>query len=132
MSGVLELNGLQPVLATLGILENLLSELAEPTKEVLEMLKEKMQDYPPEPAGSTYNRTETLKNSWEETLILAGDTLGKLEAVGVRYGPFVQDSEMQAWMHRGRWQTNRSVAADNESQVIAIYETYLKERINRP
>lgn len=125
----LDLN-INPAIAKLTDLLDLISELAEPTREVLALLKERLQNYPAPPAGSEYVRTYRLQNSWQEVLILAGDELGKVESVGVLYGPYVQDAEEQAWMHQGRWQTNQMVADDSESIAIAIYEDYLRRKLS--
>lgn len=42
------------------------SAMREGVDEVLRLVKEYMQDYPPPPPGSTYARTNTLHDSWEE------------------------------------------------------------------
>lgn len=128
MAASIEIVGLQPLIAKLGKLEDLLSELAEPTRELLELLKLKMQEYPPPPSGSKYIRTYNLRNSWQENIILSGSVLGTLQS-DIRYGPYVQDMEQQAAIHQGRWQTIQSVSRETEDEAVEIYESYLKELI---
>lgn len=130
MSGAtIEIRGLDVIQAALGRIDNLLADMAEPTREVLELLKRRMQECPP--AGSRYVRTYRLRNSWQENIILSGSVLGRLESFGVHYAPYVQDDAQQASVHRGRWQTRQQVAREEEDRAVAVYEAYLQEKINR-
>lgn len=124
----IEIVGLKELIAKLGKLGDLLGELAEPTRELLELLKLRMQEYPPPPSGSKYVRTYNLKNSWQENVILAGSVLGTVQS-DIRYAPYVQDLDQQAAIHQGRWQTMQSVTRDTEDEAVEIYESYLKELI---
>lgn len=129
MSGpALEIPNLDSILAQIGELDDLIGELAEPTEEVLQLLKERMQEYPPERPNQRYVRTEDLKNGWDEYVILAGDRLGLLRN-NVPYGHWVQSEADQAWMHRGRWQTDKQVIDEKEDQAARIYEDYLRQRL---
>lgn len=130
MSGAaLEIRNLDSILAQLGKLDDLIGELAEPTREVLQLLKERMQEYPPERAGQRYDRTLDLKNGWDEFVILAGDRLGLLRNT-VPYGHWVQSDAEQAWMHKGRWQTDKQVVGEKEDEAVRIYEAYLQRRLD--
>lgn len=132
MSGAtIEIRGLDVIQAALGRIDNLLADMAEPTRETLELLKRRMQDYPPPPAGSKYVRTYRLRNSWQEDIILSGNVLGRLESVNVPYAPYVQDEQHQAQIHQGRWQTRQQVAREEEQNVLALYEVYIQELINK-
>jgi hypothetical protein len=117
------------VLQALERVENLISQLAEPTEEVLEYLRQKMATYPPPPAGSTYVRTMTLQGGWQ-SLVLAGNRLGVLSNP-VSYGPYVQGAEDQAAVHQGRWQTDEQVAEDETAVVLRIYDQYCQELLDR-
>jgi len=132
MSGAtIEIRGLDVIQAALGRIDNLLADMAEPTRETLELLKRRMQEYPPPPAGSRYVRTYRLRNSWQENVILSGSVLGRLESFGAHYAPYVQDDVQQASVHQGRWQTRQRVAREEEDRAVAVYEAYLQEKINR-
>jgi len=129
MSGpTLEVRNLDNILAELGKLDDLIGELAEPTREVLQLLKERMQEYPPERPNQRYVRTNDLKNGWDEYVILAGDRLGLLRN-NVPYGHLVQSEKEQAWMHVGRWPTDQQVVDEKEDQAVRIYEAYLRRRL---
>lgn len=54
--------------------------------------------------------------------LLRSDRLGKVYSIGAdqgkgRYEHYVQESEEQAWMHKGRWQTVQKVSSDYEDLV---------------
>ena len=61
--------------------------------------------YPPPPPNSTYRRTGTYARRWtfepRRTLFSVGVEVGNI----TEYGPYVGDPELQADIHRGRWQT---------------------------
>jgi hypothetical protein len=129
MGQYLDIPNLDVLIAQLGKLEDVIGELAEPTEETLKLLKERMQEYPPERPGQKYVRTDTLKNGWSEHIILSGDRLGVLRNP-TSYGRFVQSDIDQAWMHKDRWQTDKQVVDEKENEVVRIYERYLQKRLN--
>lgn len=110
-------------------LRQALLDLSKPTQEALDLLKERMQIYPPPPANSKYDRTFDLKNSWQTTVLLSGATLGKLTS-NIPYGPYVQDADNQAGIHQGRWQTVQQVEQEEDANITAIYERELERIIN--
>lgn len=105
----------------------------QPIRTVMERIKRRMQEYPPEPAGQSiasphsilgkiyrpakrrYQRTGLLGARWsieykgESGYIIKNTAARK----GRKYGVYVVgDSygQRQAWMHQGRWQVFRDVA----------------------
>ena len=116
-------------LELIGKVENLIGQLAAPTEEMLQYLKERLQEYPPPPAGSTYERTFTLKGGWRDTPILSGDILGELSNPTF-YGPYVMDVGEQAGIHQDRWSTTQDIASEEEATALAFYEDYLKELLS--
>lgn len=50
---------------------------------------------------------------------------GAVNQYGDRYEFYVQSHADQAWMHRGRWQTEEDVAQESEPDVAAIIDTVL-------
>ncbi len=84
------------------------------------ILRADMQRYPP--PKPTYQQTGTLGRGWT-----APEITGMQVIVGnnVAYGPYVQDSDTQAWMHKGRWQTVQDVAQKRAEDVKRIIEDTL-------
>lgn len=84
-------------------------------------------DYPEATADSTYRRTGTLGRLWA-----GGARVVKMEGSGAGfslvgrvgnatpYGPYVQDPDRQAQMHRGRWRTTDQVVRDNAAGIQMI------------
>jgi hypothetical protein len=80
---------------------------------VLGVLMRQLADEPPELPNQRYRRTHNLSNEWK-----AADTKWRLPGTAflrnsTSYGPYVQDSQFQARVHRGRWPTVQGVLADN-------------------
>lgn len=129
-TAAVEIRGMVELKRKLAELEQAVGQMDDPTSDALELLKKRLQVYPPPPPNSTYVRTENLKNSWQETVILSGGTLGRLFS-DISYGPLVQDEEGQAEIHQGRWQTTEDVAEEKEGDVVAIYERFLEQLVNK-
>lgn len=122
-----EIKGLEPLLATFGKLENLIGQLEQPTSQILDLIQERIKEYPPPPPNSTYIRTYNLQNSWQKQLMLSGNVLGKVESGGPDYNVYVQDRERQAAVHQGRWQTRQDVAEDTEQEAVQIIDAFVQE-----
>ena len=82
-----------------------------------------IRNYPPEPPESTYTRTMKLYDKWTKAV-----TMSPLQAIvgnAIAYGPYVQDPDKQAWMHRGRWQTTKDVALRKEFTIKLLIQNAL-------
>jgi hypothetical protein len=94
-------------------LQKLNVQALEPTVgDILEEIGQDAADYPPPPAGSTYERTEALKRGWldsEPTFTETGQTLIGILTNSTPYGPFVQGIEDQAAIHADRWRTTGAI-----------------------
>lgn len=111
------------VIATLDKVIGLPHYLLPRMEELTDTLRADLQEYPPLPGGSSYARTERLKNSWLREIFVSADQLtGRVESVGVPYGPLVQSHAEQAWMHRNRWQTDLDVTERNEEYALELFE----------
>jgi hypothetical protein len=80
----------------------------------------RMADYPAPPEGSGYRRTGTLGRRWTQTQ--PSVTMSTTELVvkvgnNTKYGPWVQNEQFQARVHRGRWQTDVRVLSDLSGQI---------------
>lgn len=111
-------------------LEQAFEQMADPTSDALELLSKRMQFYPPPPPNSTYDRTGALRNSWQETVVMSSTVLGIVYS-NLDYVGYVQDAEMQAGIHQGRWDTAQSVAEEEEDNIVALFERHLEELINK-
>ena len=91
--------------------------LQPPLRRAIELVRKKLQEYPPERAGQTYVRTGDLGQGWADAPITSAATVaGFSETLSndVAYAPFVQRDPQfgdphQAWMHVGRWTTDAQI-----------------------
>jgi hypothetical protein len=100
-------------------------------------LQRDMAEYPPQRAGSRYIRgfgmeggrrtSERLGQSW--TTKVTRSSRGLVGKVGnnTTYGPFVQSSRFQAWMHKGRWQTDQDVIDKNRRPILRDFEREIEK-----
>jgi len=88
-----------------------------------DLLLEEIKPYPPKPPDSRYRRTMTLHDSWTKKvgrsrlMALLGGNLKAVVGSNVKYAPYVQDRDEQAWMHKGRWKTAQDVAETKAQEV---------------
>ena len=126
----LEIVGIPPLLNLIDDLVDMVELLTSPTEEAHELLEERLRTYPSPPAGSSYERTFRLMNSWQSNVImLSSGMMGRTRSRGIHYNEYVQDDDHQAAAHVGRWPTVQSVAADSEGEVLDIYEASVQARI---
>lgn len=84
-----------------------------------------MKKYPPARPESTYRRTGTLGRRWTTRQISAPDMVGREIGNNTAYAPFVQAAELQAYMHRGYWQTDEDVMRQEAPDIVRDVETTL-------
>lgn len=89
------------------------------------------QDYPPERPGQTYVRTYTLRDGWSRPPVLQATPNGLEGRLGneTKYGPYVQGHDTQAWMHRGRWQTNLSILRKLEPRIANRFKRAIEKAL---
>ena len=124
----IRIDGLDRLVRKLGRLRAF-SKLREPLERGLATLHEAIAVYPPSPEGSTYRRTGTLGRRWTtevQTLTQFRGVLGN----NTIYGPYVQDKDKQARVHRGRWQTIQSVVKAKRAAVVADFLAVLRRLLN--
>lgn len=123
----IEVQGLDAIFAQLRAIGPDLRETLRPViEEALEIVRGRMAEYPAPPASSRYQRTGALGASWQILPDGSGEVLGVVRSSNVPYNRYVQSEEEQAYMHRGRWQTDEQVAAEKEPEVAAILESFLE------
>lgn len=81
-----------------------------------------MGNYPPPPAGSTYQRTGEFGSSWSTDEIAPS----KVEFLNTALHADLVAGEEQAWMHRGRWW----VAIKRIEEDIPLLLTYLEKALS--
>jgi len=86
-----------------------------------------MKVYPVPPSGSTYRRTGTLGRRWTTRPIRTTTEVGREIGNNTEYAPLVQGDELQATVHRGRWQTDAQVLRREAPQIVRDVDTTLGE-----
>jgi hypothetical protein len=106
--------------------------LRDPMERSVKRIQRDMADYPPQRAGSRYIRgygmeggprtSERLGQKWTTRVRRSGN--GLIGKVGnkVSYAPWVQSERFQAWMHRGRWQTDQQVVNRNRKAIVDDFQ----------
>ena len=102
----------------------------------LTLLHREMQTYPPKRAGSSYVRTDVLKNSWSKSGPRREGTaiVGEVASSGqtAPYNRYVQDQTQQASIHRGRWtNTAQETARRNGATIQRYFDRRLREEFSR-
>jgi hypothetical protein len=127
----MSLKAFEEVQRSLGRIAQATKNLTSPTGKALDLLKSRMQEYPPEPPNSTYERTGTLQSSWGSEMVMSGATLGRVFSDDdiAPYNVYVQDEENQAAIHQDRWQTYQEVADEKGDEVLALFEDELVQLV---
>ena len=99
------------------------------------LIHRQMQTYPPQRAGSTYKRTNTLRASWFRRISGQGDEIvGEVVSSGntAPYNRLVQDADRQAAVHRGRWtNTAQEVQRRTTPTIQRYFDRRLREEFGR-
>jgi len=91
----------------------------------------KAQQYPPIPDGSTYRRTNKLRNSWTFEINDDGDAvkIGSSESA-VPYNRYVMDRDMQTKIHAWHgWKTIQGILQMNQERVTEILRAFLQRAL---
>lgn len=117
--------------------------LRDGMEESLAILHGDIARYPRQRSGSRYVRGRGMANSRGQVRRLTSQRLGtrwttRVSTSGgeikgevgnnVTYGPYVQDAQRQARVHRGVWQTDEDVMRRREPAIRGIFERAI-ERI---
>jgi hypothetical protein len=119
------IEGIEAVDLKLGKLITLCQNPRRPMTQAVAHLHNKMAKYPPQRPGTAYRRTGTLGRRWTHRV----EDGGKRGVVGNNtvYAPQVQSAEQQRWMHKGRWQTDQSVADAEAGNVADFFRQAIKD-----
>ena len=103
---------------------NLLDVLQGPLDRGAFRIEAAMKKYPPQ-RPTKYRRTGTLGRRWTTRRISAPGMVGREIGNNTEYAPFVQSAELQAYMHRGYWQTDEDVIRAEAPGIARDVETTL-------
>jgi len=100
----------------------------------MRVLWENVPPYPPKPEGSKYIRTGLLGKSIgasgaKPTIYsITGTGADIVGAFGTKlsYAKYVIDPDRQAYMHKGRWWTMKTILDNSEGKIKAIWDTFIK------
>ena len=99
------------------------------------LIHRQMQTYPPQRAGSTYKRTNTLRASWFRRISGQGNEItGEVVSSGntAPYNRLVQDADRQAAVHRGHWtNTAQEVQRRTTPTIQRYFDRRLREEFGR-
>lgn len=94
------------------------------------LLLRELQLYPPAPPNSTYKRTRVLSNSWHREIEESGLQIRGIVGSNQNIAPYnrwVQDEEVQAPFHRGRWtNTAQEVLRRNEQNIRGMFSARVR------
>jgi len=73
-----------------------------------------------------YDRTGKLGQAWTTKVTqTATETVGKV-GNAIKYAPYVQSAAKQAWMHVGRWRTDKQAIAQFEAKITKRFEDAIR------
>lgn len=78
---------------------------------------------------SSYRRTGTLGRRWTKKVRNTGDGVVGVVGNNTKYAPWVQSSRFQAWMHQGRWQTDKDVMERNRRQILDFFRAAIRRAL---
>lgn len=108
---------------------DILDLLREPMYRAVLRLQSAMAKYPPPPPRSKYRRTGTLGRRWTHRVSEENGALIGFVGNNTMYGPYVQSDQFQAWMHKGRWQTDKEVAERERPAIISDFQQVINRAL---
>lgn len=98
----------------------------------LERFRSSLGMYPEKGDSTTYRRTGRLGRSWAISYTINARGMAGETGTNVEYAHWVQDDELQAWMHRGRWSnTDERVAEQHRGTILADFSTVIEGALSR-
>lgn len=122
--------GIDALIRKLDSIDDVHTVLRPPMQRAVYRLQRDMADYPPARPSSSYVRTGTLGRRWTTKVNQTSTGLTGVIGNNTYYGPFVQSKQFQAWMHRGRWQTDADVAERNERDIVNDFNAVIQAKLD--
>jgi hypothetical protein len=76
-----------------------------------------------------YQRTGKLGQSWVYEITPSGNGLRGTVGPGIDYARWVQSSESQAMIHRGRWRTDLDAVNANRGRIVAHFRAAIRRAL---
>lgn len=103
--------------------------LRPPMQRSVMIVQNALAKYPAQRSGSSYVRTGTLGREWTTRVRPEGGKLVGRVGTKVIYAPFVQSSQFQAAIHKGRWQTDVQVLEANRDRILRQFESAIERAL---
>ena len=130
MSVSIDIKGVDELIRKLGTI-GAMKTLRPAMKDSVNLLHQSTGRYPPPRAGSSYVRTDVLKNSYTTKIETTPRSMIGKVGTNLGYAPFVQSHQFQAWMHKGRWPTDLDIMEKNRPAIVAKFEQAINKAINK-
>ena len=91
--------------------------LRDPMQRSVYRILRDMAEYPPQRLSSSYIRTGTLGRRWTQKVAVNRSGVTGKVGNNTEYAPWVQAENFQAWMHKGRWQTDQQVIDERRGDI---------------
>jgi hypothetical protein len=118
----IRIEGVDELIRKLGKVEGP-AVLRKPMEEAVSLVQREMKVYPVARPESKYRRTKTLGRRWTRKVTQSPNGVTGIVGNNTTYAPWVQSSQFQAWMHQGRWTTDK--------QAIEMHTDTIVERFRR-
>ena len=105
--------------------------LEPPLVRSLERFRVDLAHYPSPPEESSYRRTGRLGRSWALRYTVNARGIEGETGTNVEYAQRVQSEELQAWMHRDRWDTDETIANRHRGAILADFHQEVQAELNR-
>jgi len=125
----IEIKGVTELIAKLGKVAAM-ATFRPPMERSMRRIQAEMKVYPPTRAGQTYRRgqdprSEDLGGSWTVKVTQTRSGLTGIVGTNTSYAPWVQSHQFQAWMHKGRWQTDEDVIEQNRPAIVKDFQNVI-------
>jgi hypothetical protein len=129
MSATIRITGIEEILRRLDA-ATATQTLQRAMLRSVNLLVNRVADYPVQRSGSTYRRTGTLGRRW--TARVETGPKGVIGRVGNNtiYGPWVQSKRFQSRVHRGRWQTDQAVMERSLAEIEGHFQQELQAALD--
>lgn len=133
----IHVEGLGPLIKRMDAFPKTLDkEMSATMDNALSVFEEKVPDYPPIPAGSTYRREFALQKSLTKggsMNVMKAEKLSNMHqgtfGSNLSYAPYVigplsgKKGERQAWMHKNWWWTIEVIAQRSIGKITELFQT---------
>lgn len=126
----IRIDGVDRAVQRLGAVESA-RVLEQPMREAVLMLEADMKMYPPQRGGGRYRRTGTLGRRWTHRIRFESGGVTGVVGNNTSYAPLVQSSAFQTAVHRGRWQTDRSVLQRRRKEIVDRFRAAIGRALAR-